>query len=87
MVSNQNLNMVGFGSQLNPQNDLQNELLRQQMKALQNDQNIRNDQHQLMIEDNRFSRNEYYPRITQLEQNHNSLISQSQKIYCKGYLQ
>ena len=79
-IKSESQHMVGFGSQLNPQNDLQNELLRQQMKALQSDQNIRNDQHQLMIEDNRFNRNEYYPRITQLEQNHNSLINQSQKI-------
>jgi hypothetical protein len=79
-IKTESQHMTGFGGQVNPQNDLQNELIRQQMKALQNDQNIRNDQHQLMIEDNRFSRNEYYPRITQLEQNHNSLISQSQKI-------
>jgi len=79
-IKSESNHMVGFGSQLSPQNDLQNELLRQQIKTLQNDQNIRNDQHQLMIEDNRFNRNEYYPRITQLEQKHSSLINQSQKI-------
>lgn len=79
-IKTESQHMTGFGSQLNPQNDLQNELLRQQMKALQNDQNIRNDQHHLMIEDNRFSRNEYYPRIEQLERNQNLLIDKSQQI-------
>jgi hypothetical protein len=79
-IKTESQHMTGFGGQVNPQNDLQNELIRQQMKALQNDQNIRNDQHHLMIEDNRFSRNEYYPRIEQLERNQNLLINKSQQI-------
>jgi hypothetical protein len=84
-VKSESQHMVGFGSQINSNNDLQNELLRKQMESLQNEQNMREKQQLIDIEQNRFNRNEYYPRIQQLEKNHNLLIDQSKKILSDIY--
>jgi hypothetical protein len=91
--------MSGFGGQINSSNDLQNELVRQQMKVIEDDknmrqkqyelaemdQNLRQNQHQLAIDESRFNRNTYYPRIQQLENKHNQLVNKSQQVISDIY--
>ena len=70
----------GFGGQININNDLQNELIRNRIKTIQDDQNIKNQNQQLAIEERRFNRNEYYPRIDELNQRYDLLVDRSTKI-------
>jgi hypothetical protein len=71
---------TGFGGQINTNNDLQNELIRNQMKIMQDDQNMKKQTQLMAIEDRRFNRNEYYPRIDELNRRYDQLVNQSSKI-------
>ena len=70
----------GFGSQINTSNDLQNELIRTQMKAIQDDQKLKIQTHQMAIEENRFNRIEYFPRIDELNRRHQQLVDNSTRV-------